>query len=265
MKKQLILIICGMLLLAATPAFAGMLFAVNADTDTLVSINPNTLAYTNIGSLGVGFDFGGLAYNRNSSIMYMIPGRVGSSLYTVNPGTGAASLIGSHGVTDLFGLAYDTKNNVLYGTQFSGGSNLYALDTLTGSATLIGNMGHGIGGLTYDSKNDRLIGMEDGYGDIYVIDRGTAGVTLLYNGDWVNDSGLAYDSESDLFWDIDWSGYLYSYDPNNGYARSTRLSGLSSHDGLTFVGNPSQAVPEPATILLFAVGAVGTFARRLFA
>ncbi len=59
--------------------------------------------------------------------------------------------------------------------------------------------------------------------------------TLLFNGHAVNDSGLTYDPDKNLFWDIDFSGNLFSYDPTNAFARTTHLTGLGSHDGLAYL------------------------------
>ncbi len=230
----------------AADVSAGTLYAVRETDDHLVSIDTVTLAYTDIGALGTGFAFGGLARDPNSQTLYMIGGRGNNSLYTVNITTGQATLVGSHGINDLFGLAFDSLNNVLYASQGSA-SNLYSLNTITGAATLIGSMGASIGGLTYNSATDTLIGINDGGGDLYSINRANAAQTLLFNGAFTNNSGLAYAADSNLYWDIDWDGNLYSYDPANGYARATVLSGLVSHDGLEYVGAAPVAPAVPGT------------------
>ena len=159
---------------------AGTLYAVRESDDTLVSIDTDTLAYTVIGPLGVSFEFGGLTYDPNSQILYMIGGRGNNNLYTVNRTTGQATLVGSHGINDLFGLAFDSTNNVLYATQFAGGSNLYSLNTSSGASTFIGNMGIGMGGLAYNSATDTLIGVNDGSGVLYSINRTNARVILSF-------------------------------------------------------------------------------------
>lgn len=224
----------------ATP---GLLYVVRETDDVLRRLNPNDMTFTDVGPLGVTFEFGGLAYNAISDTLYMIDGRGAESLYTVDRNTGAATLVGAHGVTDLFGLAYDSRNEVLYATQFSGGTGFYSLDTATGAATLIGYMGPEIGGLSYNAKTDQLVGIEDGAGDLYEIDRATGAATLLYDGDFTNDSGLAYDPDRNLYWDIDWNGNLYSYDPDYGYIRLRHLSGLGAHDGAAYVPAPSGFAP----------------------
>ena len=241
---------------------AGTLYTVQASTDTLYSIDTDTLSVTSIGSLGANFSFGGLAYDSNSSTLYMIGGRSNNNLYTVNQSTGLATLVGNYGINDLFGLAFDTTNNVLYGTQFSGGSGLYSLNTSNGSATTINSaMNSQIGGLAYDSSRDNLVGMEDGPGRLYSIDRSNGVQSLLVDGDFVSDSGLAYDRDKDLFWDFDYYGNLFSYDPNNAYGRTTHLDlSTLTYDGLAYVSS----VPVPAAVWLFGSGLIGLLgvARR---
>jgi len=240
-------------------ANAGVLYAINNSNDTLVTFDTNSLAQTVVGSLGTNVSFGGAAYDPNSDTMYAIGGRNNNALYTVDRGTGAATLVGNHGISDLFGLAYDSLNDVLYATQFSRGSGLYSLDTSTGAATTInGAMANEIGGLAYNSLTDQLIGIEDGAGDLYDLNRANGAQTLLFNGSFVNDSGLAYDPDMNLYWDIDYSGNLYSYDPTNGYARTTHLTGLGSFDGLTYLYSRGPVdTPAPAPLALLGLGLMG--------
>ncbi len=242
---------------------AGILYTVRVSDGQLRSIDTDTLLLTNIGPIGTGFAFGGLTYAPQIDTLFLLGGRGNNNLFSVNPFTGAATLVGSHGINDLFGLTYDSLNNVLYGTQFSGGSSLYTLDINTGASTLVGNMGRGIGGLAYDSLRDLLIGVQDGAADLFILNRSTAQTTLLFNGTSNNDSGLAYDFEKDLLWNIDYNGILYSYNPNNSYFRTTHLSGLGSHDGLAFFGGVG-IIPEPASlalVMLISMGGLVLFRR----
>ena len=254
-KSRLLGTTCACLI-ACSPlstAHAGLLYAVQDNTDTLISIDTDTLITTEIGSLGVSFNFGGMAYDPNSDTLYMTDGMLGSNLYTVNRTSGQATLIGNHGVKDLFGLAFDSTNNVLYGSQFASGKGFYSLDTTSGSTTTIKDpMDSGFGGLAYDSNRDMLVGILDGSGALYDIDRATGIQTYLTDAP-TNNSGLAYDSDNDLFWDIDWSGNLYSYDPKNNYSQTTILTGLGAHDGLAYVSS----VPVPAAVWLFGSGLIG--------
>lgn len=104
-------------------------------------------------------------------------------------------------------------------------------------------MGLGIGGLSYNPNTDQLVGVRPGLGDLYEIDRATGATTLLYAGDYVNDSGLTYDSDRNLYWDIDWRGDLYSYDPDYGYIRLKHVTSLGAHDGVAYVPAPSGFAP----------------------
>lgn len=253
---------------SATTASASVLFTVNESGDVLESYDTTTSTFTTIGPLGVTFDFGGLAYNSSNGLLYGVDGRGAQQLFTVDMNTGAATVIGTHGIVDLFGIAYDSVNNRMYGTQFARGSSLYEMNMATGAATLIGNMGTGIGGLTYDSANDRLLGVSDGAGTIFEIDRGTASTTVVANPGGNNDSGFTYDPENNLYWNIDWNGNLYSLDPTNSFNRTLVASGLGAHDGLAYVsdfGGGNNAVPEPSSIAIWSsilLGGLGLGWRR---
>ncbi len=259
MTAPRILLVALMSVAFAGDAFAGTLYTVHAKTKRLYSIDTDSLALTDIGALGVDFAFGGLAYDSNSDTLYMVGGFGNRNLYTVDRTTGAATLVGSHGVRLLFGLAYDTTNDILYGGQFDGGvgDGLYQLNTSTGAANLVGSTGIGtLGGLGYDSTRDQLVGVEDGEGDLYEINRADATSTFLFNGPRTGDTGLTYDSDADLFWNLDYSADLRSYDPTSGFADTLHTNiGSTTWDGLAFVS--SNPVPEPSSFALFAFGALG--------
>jgi hypothetical protein len=232
---------------------AGLLYTVRDSDDHLIAIDTETLAQTDIGPLGVTFQFGGLGYDPVSDKLYMIGGDVNPALYTVNRLTGAATLIGNTGLTRLFGLDYDTANGVLYASQYAPSSPaLYSLNKTTGAATLIGQLsGTGFGALAYDPSNDRLLGLTADLGDLYEINPNTAATNLLSDGPHLDDGGLAFDLQHGLIWAIDNSGGLFSYDPAANYARSTRLSGIGAHDGLAFV------IPEPGSVGLVVLAGGG--------
>lgn len=239
-----------------SPADAGTLYAVRDSDNFLVSINTDTFVIQGIGQLGpgIGFDFGGLAYDPNAHVLYGIGGGPNRTLFTVNRSTGAATLIGTHNLLDLAGLAFDSKNNRLYATQtFVATDDLFTLNTTTAAPTAIGNIPQTITGLEYDSTNDRLVGVNL-EGDLYAIDRTTAAATLLVaNPDFTSDAGLAYDSDKNLFWHITGVGSLFSYDPTNNFARTTHLSRINGYTGLAFV--PTQTVvPTPSALGIGSVG-----------
>jgi hypothetical protein len=235
----------------------------NYNSSLLQAIDLTTLTVTNIGNFTNTFSYGDLAWDSRRNTLYMVDGWGGTkSLYTVNLTTGATTLVGVHGVTDMFGLAYDSANDTLYAssTAYSDGTTkLFKLNLATGAATLVGSTVLagtstyvGLGSLAYDSRRDMLVGIHDGniYGELYQVDISTGALTLLATPGGNNNSGMTYDPINDRLLDADVSGYLYSYDIANGYARTTLLSGILAHDGLAFI----TVVPEPGVAALLGLG-----------
>jgi hypothetical protein len=212
----------------------GSLLTVRTNDGMLRAIDPLTLTFTNVGPLGVPFDFGEVAWDTTNGILWMIDGRPQEALFTVDVATGAASLVGVHGIEDLFGLAHDPTTNTLYGSGESP-TGFYSMNMMTGAPTFIGNPALAADGLTYDSTRDEIIALAAGSGELYRIDRLTGAPTILSNQGFIDNCGLAHDPFQDVYWAIDWSGNLYRYDPNAGYTRTLMLSGLGSHDGMTYV------------------------------
>ncbi len=231
-------------------------FTVRTSDRMLQKFNTTTLQFSDVGPLGVGFDFGDLAWDNLNQTMYMVQGFAGSGLYTVNTTTGAATLVGSHGFNNMFGLTYDPTTDTLYGSQSTTGTGFYNINKSTGGATFIGNPGIGLDALLYDPHRDQVAGLYAGPGSLWSINRTTGQATQLGGGGFVNNCGMAYDPATDKYWVIDWSGSVYTFDPANGYARTTIASGLGAHDGLV-----STLVPEP-TALLLALGGLALLRRR---
>jgi hypothetical protein len=245
-------------------ASAATLYGIDNGANSLVTIDSVTGTKNTVGSLGTNVDFSDLAWD--GTTLFMLGGRGNNGLYSVNTTTGAATFIGSHGISDLFGLAYNPLNGTLYASQFSGGSGVYTLNASTGAATLLSDAGPGIGGMTFNSSLGQLIGTQDGTGDFYAIDPVTGAKTQVSAGSgFIDDSDLVFDSGSNSYFLADYRGALFQYDANT-FQRTQIASGLGAIDGIELlgaVGNPG-GVPEPATwtMLIIGFGAAGAAMRR---
>jgi hypothetical protein len=72
------------------------------------------------------------------------------NLYSINPGTGAATLLGATGLSASCYCGLSSNGSTLY---FSNGSNLYTLSTVNGAATSVGSTGGAtFGGLLSESS-----------------------------------------------------------------------------------------------------------------
>jgi len=240
------------LLVTASAAPGGTLYAIRDSDNYLVTIDTVTLEFNVIGSTGVGSgDFGDLAYNSDTGTMYWVAGRGNNNLYTVDLSTGVATLVGSHGIHDLFTAGYDSSTGTLYGQSTSG--DVYQISMVDGSATPIGRNGVYPGGYDYIPDTDQLILLEAGGGDIFEIDRTTGAATLLAAGDFVNDNDIAYDWDADVCWALDWSGDLYKYQLPD-FSRTHVMGGLGPYGAVEYI-------PEPGTLGLLLIG-VTLLARR---
>ena len=55
---------------------------------------------------------------------------------------------------------------------------------------------------------------------------------------FVNNGGLEVDPLTGMYWIFDLSGSVYRVDPEDGYSRTTILTGAGAHDGLTVGPQP---------------------------
>lgn len=261
MQNKIILL--ALVATASAFANAGDFYSVRESTDELVKVNVTTGATTTVGSLGVNFNFGDLAFDTSSNTMYMSSGRDqgnGSSLYTVNLTTGAATLVGAMGQVEMFGLAYDPTSGKLYGSQSTGAQGFFDINKSTGLASAI-QTGQGVNldGITYVGSTKAITGIFAGPGSIYTVDPGSGNYTLVSNGGgFVDNCGVAWDASNNMMYSVDWSGALYSFDVANGYNRTFIASMGQSYDGLAYTG----VVPEPTMMLAAAAGLAAMVRKR---
>jgi hypothetical protein len=121
------------LTLAGLGEYGGQIYGGSYHGNTLYSVNTTTGALTDIGTGNVGGGYGD--FGSTTSGLYAFGGD--GNLYSINPASAAATLIGPTGLS--FGgivMGMSSGSSSLYLTQ---NDLLYSLNTTTGAATLIGN------------------------------------------------------------------------------------------------------------------------------
>jgi hypothetical protein len=118
---------------AAFPAAASQVYSVFYD-NRFGSVDDATGAYTQIGTLPVS-QMAGIAYDNGAFYAQSIQN---STLVTIDPISGASSVIGSSGL-QLTSDGFAGGFNGLFEIDYS--SSLYSIDPGTGAATLVGATG----------------------------------------------------------------------------------------------------------------------------
>jgi hypothetical protein len=117
----------------------------------LYSIDKNTAAVTDVGAHS-------LSTGAKNSLVFGADGTLyaaNSSLYSLNTGTGASTLIGGGGGYSSSGDLAFIGGDLFLSSSGSGGDWLYELSTTTGAGTAIGAMGYtGVYGLATDNNAD---------------------------------------------------------------------------------------------------------------
>jgi hypothetical protein len=154
------------------------LFAIGGTVDEFWNVtSPSGLFVGNTGSRD-GAD-AGLAYDRTTSKLYNLnAGPSDSTLYEINPLTGAATLVGI-GAFSADGFAIDGNGNA-FAINAGGQNRLYSVNLITGSMAIVGSLGTGPtnkeSGLSFD-VDDVLWGISDA-GEIFTIDTLTGLLSL---------------------------------------------------------------------------------------
>lgn len=252
--------------LVAGAANAGDFYTVRESDNVLCKVDVSTGATTAIGALGVAYEFGDLAWDQSTSTMYMTDGWGAlfggpGNIYTVNLSTGAATLVGNSGITDLFGLAIDPTSGKLYGSKSTISFGVASINKATGAGTFLGGGAGNVGldGMTYVASTGQIVGCFAGPGSFYSVDPSTGAYTNIANpGFFINNCGIAWNPNDNFVYSVDWSGALYKFDVANGY-NATLVAGLgSAFDGLAYAG----VVPEPATMVALSAGLLALVRRR---
>ena len=216
---------------------------------------PSTGAFTVVGATGASFSCGDLAWDNDTSTLYA-GGASNTGLYRINTSTGAATLIGTHGLTGLTGLTWDYTNTSLYAFNYLGGSQngLYSINPTTGAAALIGpKNGVSISDLAYDSKRDVVYGAS--LTDLYSFNLVTGALTQVFHftsGIIADSPSMTYVASSDSLYIFDYAFNMASINLSTWTMTDlgnaplvARVHAIESLDG------PVASVPEPASVAIW--------------
>jgi len=118
---------------------AGVLYGVDQFSGRLVTCSLSTGACAGVGSLMVGyFEDTGLSFDSSGGLWMSTDEPPPFNFYSLNPISGAATLIGPQG-QEVTGLAF--RNGVLYGLGGDYRDNLVVMNRTTGAATPVGPLG----------------------------------------------------------------------------------------------------------------------------
>jgi hypothetical protein len=168
---------------------ATTLWAIDNTTREYGTIDQATGAFALVGTV-TGLPAGnttGLKFDPTSSIVYLsATDGVSSSLFTLDLGTGAATLVGSIGAFTVIEIAISNTGQ-MYGTEIVT-DNLLSIDKTTGTGTLIGPLGVAISfaqGMDFDASTNILYAWlytGGGVNQLASINLATGAATTLDNG-----------------------------------------------------------------------------------
>lgn len=214
------------------------LYLIDHDTDVLQRMDPETLAITDVGPLGVAFNFGDCAWEPASRTLYMVDGRAANTLYTVDLATGAATAVGVHGIRDLFAVEIHAPTGVLYAAAGIGADwVLYRLDRSTAAATAIGGLTNYVHGMAWDAGREVMVAVRGSNvgGFFMTVDLETAALTYVAGTIPFDNHGITYDPIRDLLWGADYSGGIFQFDPAASYAGTLVASDTGRHTCMAYV------------------------------
>ena len=264
MRRRVYLILASLLTaLNAVPATAGSIYSVFYD-NRFGPIDSSTGAFTEVSTLPIA-QSAGIAYDNGT----LYAQNMQSELITIDPVSGAASIIGSSGL-QLSSVGFAGGLNGLFEVDYM--SNLYSINPNTGAATLVGATGLMVNNGGWDTS------LSDSGTSLYFTAGGAGATDQLYQ---INPTtGIATDLGSTGVTGIAGSAivsgnldlFQYNAGTNHIYSAPLGLTDFTTGpvlatqivDGGTMLGtsgaNDSVAgttIPEPCSFVLLGSGLIG--------
>lgn len=267
--------------------FSGTLFGTDANAGNLITVDLMTGAGTVIGNLG--FPAPSLATDPTTGVMYAGQGAGTPFLYTVDPATGAATLVGDTllGFAAIGGMDFRADGTLfaaanIVGDGGSGSETLVTIDPGTAVGTIVGPFGpaspiEGIEAIAFDSSGtlwgaSTVRGAAGPDSGLFTIDTGSGEATFVATiADAAGNipsggvSSLQFRSDGTLFGgtarDLGGAGdggRLITIDPATGVfsfvGKVGATSAGSSLGGLA--GGPITAVPTVSPLGILVMGVI---------
>lgn len=193
-------------------------------------IDPSSGTSTLISNTLEGFDsIPGLAFDPTTDTLYGVRQTSFSSdqLITIDPATGADTLVGVTGIFDVQTLAFDPNTNTLYTTTTGPTAQLFRIDPATGIGTVVGLSGFfSVGGLAFDPNTNTLYGTTIGLtAELITIDPVTGAGTAVGPLGFDNVAGLAFDPNTNTLYGTDFFTQLLTIDPATGAGTAVGSTG----------------------------------------
>jgi len=232
-------------------------YSVNSDGDgQLYAIDLNTGVAAPIGPVGFS-DVEGLSFHPVTGVLYGVDD-ITEQLITINLATGAGTPVGALGVGIVdMGLTFDAAGNLWMATDVP--ATFYSINPATGAAAAVGPQGQFVTGLAASGHTVYGLG-GDFVNNLVTINTATGATTpvgALGAGLNVTDGGIDFDNAG-VLWGIEDGGNIFTINPVTG--AGTVISGTLS--GFESLAIQQTVIPEPATLVLLGLSAVGFVLRR---
>lgn len=220
-----------LLLTLLTPADAARVAIVSTDPNIYAEYDTQSLRIEHQGFLGVDVGLGALAYDRYHERLLFFDDR-SLGLWEIDRATGAASYVGYPGLS--VSAAAFTKEGILAAGTAQG---WYEVDPWTGHATFLEDFGIIPNGGAWYPELEAIVYNRLGSTDFYAYNPffGTH-VPLGGTQELVNNAGMAWVPNLNVFLMFTYSGTLWNVSPTSGYtAFPSTWPGVSGSVGATLV------------------------------